>query len=116
FLSLRLVRNGTTIKFPSKNYYLLWMVETMNGSRSDNNKRVTPGQRRCDGVTSDDNRGWWNVSFDSRIPFGGFICNSCECCGSRCLCLCHVCFGCPVVSCSLFSCPELKLADQRNLS
>ncbi|CAF2064790.1 unnamed protein product [Brassica napus] len=59
FLSLRLVRNGT-IKFPSKNYYLLWMVETMNGSRSDNNKRVTPGQRRCDGVTSDDNRGWWN--------------------------------------------------------
>ncbi|CAN6935621.1 unnamed protein product [Brassica oleracea] len=60
FLSLRLVRNGTTIKFPSKNYYLLWMVETMNGSRSDDNKRVTPGQRRCDGVTSDDNRGWWN--------------------------------------------------------
>ncbi|CAF2200018.1 uncharacterized protein LOC106354388 [Brassica napus] len=60
FLSLRLVRNGTTIKFPSKNYYLLWMVETMNGSRSDDNKRVTPGHRRCDGVTSDDNRGWWN--------------------------------------------------------
>ncbi|XP_009106101.1 uncharacterized protein LOC103831909 [Brassica rapa] len=60
FLSLRLVRNGTTVKFPSKNYYLLWMVETMNGSRSDDNKRVTPGERRCDGVTSDDNRGWWN--------------------------------------------------------
>ncbi|CAN7054472.1 unnamed protein product [Brassica rapa subsp. trilocularis] len=60
FLSLRLVRNGTNIKFPSKNYYLLWMVETMNGSRSDDNKRVTPGERRCDGVSSDDNRGWWN--------------------------------------------------------
>ncbi|KAG2254339.1 hypothetical protein Bca52824_084475 [Brassica carinata] len=59
FLSLRLVCNGT-IKFPSKNYYLLWMVETVNGSRSDN-KRVTSGQRRCNEVTSDDNRGWWSA-------------------------------------------------------
>ncbi|XP_024016321.1 uncharacterized protein LOC18008941 isoform X2 [Eutrema salsugineum] len=70
-LSLRLVCNGT-IKFPSKNYYLLWMVESMNSCRSDN-KRVTSGQRdlskRCDGesnTASDDehllnNRGWWNV-------------------------------------------------------
>lgn len=59
FLSLRLVCNGT-VKFPSKNYYLLWMVETMNGSRSDN-KRVTSEQRDMKNNTaSDDNRGWWN--------------------------------------------------------
>ncbi|KAF8111402.1 hypothetical protein N665_0076s0374 [Sinapis alba] len=62
FLSLRLVCNGT-VKFPSKNYYLLWMVESMNGSRSDN-KKVTSGQIDMNnGVSytaSDDNRGWWN--------------------------------------------------------
>ncbi|CAF1894008.1 BnaCnng61230D [Brassica napus] len=55
FSRTRIVHNGTTIKFPFKNYYLLWMVETMNGSRSADNKRITSGQRRCDGVTSDDN-------------------------------------------------------------
>ncbi|KAG7590098.1 RING-type zinc-finger LisH dimerization motif [Arabidopsis suecica] len=73
-LSLRLVCNGT-IKFPSKNFYLLWMVESMNGCRSEarsDNKRVTSGQRnlrkRCDGVSNTasddggllDNRSWWN--------------------------------------------------------
>ncbi|KAL1216765.1 hypothetical protein V5N11_025262 [Cardamine amara subsp. amara] len=73
-LSLRLVCNGK-IRFPSKNFYLLWMVESMNGCRSNSrgdNKNVTSGQRdvrkRCDGVSitaSDDerfldNHGWWN--------------------------------------------------------
>jgi len=73
-LSLRLVCNGT-IRFPSKNFYLLWMVESMNGSRSEapsDNKRVASGQRdlrnRCDGVSNTalgdegllDNRSWWN--------------------------------------------------------
>ncbi|VVA95252.1 unnamed protein product [Arabis nemorensis] len=74
-LSLRMVCNGT-IKFPSKNYYLLWMVESMNGcrsdSRSDNQRVVTSGHRemrkRCDGASStasdderlQENRGWWN--------------------------------------------------------
>ncbi|XP_018445182.2 uncharacterized protein LOC108817078 [Raphanus sativus] len=58
-LSLRLVRSGI-IKFPSKNYYLLWMVESMNDSRSDN-KRVTSEQRDMKHNTaSDDNRSWWN--------------------------------------------------------
>ncbi|OMO53002.1 Zinc finger, RING/FYVE/PHD-type [Corchorus olitorius] len=32
-LSLRLVYKGN-VKFPSKNYFLLWMVESMNGDRS----------------------------------------------------------------------------------
>ncbi|CAA7043247.1 unnamed protein product [Microthlaspi erraticum] len=71
FLSLRLVCNGT-IKFPSKNYYLLWMVESMNGCRSEpgsDNKRVSSGQRdmmrqRSDMASDDEglleNRGWWN--------------------------------------------------------
>lgn len=73
-LSLRLVCNGT-IKFPSKNFYLLWMVESVNGCRSQSrsdDKRVTSVQRnmrnRCDKVSNTasdderllDNRGWWN--------------------------------------------------------
>ncbi|XVE54741.1 hypothetical protein DITRI_Ditri03aG0106100 [Diplodiscus trichospermus] len=34
--SLRLVYKGN-VKFPSKNYFLLWMVESMNGDRSKSN-------------------------------------------------------------------------------
>ncbi|CAF2182006.1 unnamed protein product [Brassica napus] len=75
-LSLRLVRNGA-IKFPSKNYYLIWMVETMNGSRSDN-RRVTSGERdtkeRCDGVSnnaSDVTRGYLRTGW-----LHGYICKS----------------------------------------
>ncbi|KAJ0255781.1 hypothetical protein HA466_0088350 [Hirschfeldia incana] len=60
FLSLRLVRSGT-VKLPSKNYYLLWMVETMNGSRNDNKRVITSEQRDMkNNPASDDNRGWWN--------------------------------------------------------
>ncbi|KAF2595493.1 hypothetical protein F2Q70_00044593 [Brassica cretica] len=76
-LSLRLVRNGT-IKFPSKNYYLLWMVETMNCSRSDS-RRVTSGERdtkeRCDGVSntaSDVTRGYLRTG----RSLHGYICKS----------------------------------------
>ncbi|XP_010471525.1 PREDICTED: uncharacterized protein LOC104751304 isoform X1 [Camelina sativa] len=72
-LSLRLVCNGT-IRFPSKNFYLLWMVESVNGCRSQSrtdDKRVASGQRdmrnRCDGVSDtaserllDNSRSWWN--------------------------------------------------------
>ncbi|KAG2324208.1 hypothetical protein Bca4012_038743 [Brassica carinata] len=73
-LSLRLVRNGA-IKFPSKNYYLLWMVESMNGSRSDN-KRITSEQReRCDdGVSntaSDVTRGYLRTG-----RLHGYMCKS----------------------------------------
>ncbi|KAJ4884512.1 RING/U-box superfamily protein [Raphanus sativus] len=72
-LSLRLVRNGA-IKFPSKNYYLLWMVESMNGSRSDS-KRVTSEEReRCDGVCNNasDVTRWYLRS--GRVH--GYICKS----------------------------------------
>ncbi|CAH8360847.1 unnamed protein product [Eruca vesicaria subsp. sativa] len=75
-LSLRLLCNGT-IKFPSKNYYLLWMVESMNGSRSDN-KRVTSEERdmkeRCDEVSntaSDVTRGYLRAG-----RLHGYICKS----------------------------------------
>ncbi|CAN8239780.1 unnamed protein product [Cochlearia groenlandica] len=54
FLSLRLISNGT-VRFPSKNYYLLSMVESKNDYRSesssDDNKRVSSGQKKC-GVVS----------------------------------------------------------------
>ncbi|KAJ0256442.1 hypothetical protein HA466_0094010 [Hirschfeldia incana] len=72
-LSLRLVLNGA-IKFPSKNYFLLWMVESMNCSRSDN-KGVTSEQReRCDGVSktaSDVNRRYLRTG-----RLRGYMCKS----------------------------------------
>lgn len=39
-LSLRLVYKGI-LKFPRKNYFLLWMVESMNGDRLQS-RRITP--------------------------------------------------------------------------
>ncbi|KAF8104745.1 hypothetical protein N665_0169s0028 [Sinapis alba] len=72
FLSLRLVCNGA-IKFPSKNYFLLWMVESMNGCRS--NKRVTSEQSdRCEEVSktaSDVTRGYLRTG-----RLHGYICKS----------------------------------------
>ncbi|TYH34194.1 hypothetical protein ES332_D13G111900v1 [Gossypium tomentosum] len=40
--SLRLVYKGN-VKFPSKNYFLLWMIESMNGDRSKSNSSIHGG-------------------------------------------------------------------------
>ncbi|XP_022768914.1 uncharacterized protein LOC111312676 isoform X2 [Durio zibethinus] len=40
--SLRLVYKGN-VKFPSKNYFLLWMIESMNGNRSKSNSSFHGG-------------------------------------------------------------------------
>ncbi|XP_010537382.1 PREDICTED: uncharacterized protein LOC104812096 [Tarenaya hassleriana] len=78
-LSLRLVYNGI-IKFPSKNYYLLWMVEGMNGYRSksrrdsmntpslccrrDGNDMSEPSDSVPDELSLNSGGGWdWIIEF-----------------------------------------------------
>ncbi|MBA0631933.1 hypothetical protein Godav_000758 [Gossypium davidsonii] len=45
-LSLRLVYKGN-LKFPSKNFFLLWMIESLNGDRYGVVRRASPGDNQC---------------------------------------------------------------------
>ncbi|KAE8710186.1 pentatricopeptide repeat-containing protein [Hibiscus syriacus] len=46
FLSLRLVCRGK-LKFPRKNFFLLWMIESLNGDRYGDVRRMQSGDNRC---------------------------------------------------------------------
>ncbi|GMJ04642.1 hypothetical protein like AT1G69330 [Hibiscus trionum] len=45
-LSLRLVYGGN-LKFPRKNFFLLWMIESLNGDRYGYVRRMSSGDNRC---------------------------------------------------------------------
>lgn len=53
FLSFRLVYKGS-LKFPRKNYFLLWMLESMNGDREKSNSAYC-GDRHPPAWSSDSN-------------------------------------------------------------